>query len=224
MHRKEISAIDGPLFPAMVQNHRHYGNDLHQHFKLAQVAGLDRETLGGRNRTQSAHQKFAANDDHRDPRRNHAGIELHQGDERGGDQKLVRQRIKQHPDRSNLPTLARKVSVNAVSNRGRYKQSRRQQLFLSAHALKTVGGKNPDQQRNAANAGERDGIGKVHEKHRRPPLAASAETTNTELSSTTKSESNETKSGAAAKSPQKFNRPRPRAYFCLAMIRSLILS
>ena len=37
-----------------------------------------------------------------------------------------------------------------------------QQLFLATGSLKTVGRKNPDQQRDAEDAGKRDGIGKVH--------------------------------------------------------------
>jgi len=56
--------------------------------------------------------------------------------------------------------------------------------------LKAVGGKNPDQQRDAADAGERDGIGKVHRVRWQPQAGTNAGTSDTELSSTMNSESN----------------------------------
>src|SRR5580704_5144018 len=54
VHREEIPAIDGPFFPAMLQNNGHHGNDLHQHLELTQVASLDGKSLRSRNRPQSA--------------------------------------------------------------------------------------------------------------------------------------------------------------------------
>src|ERR1700722_12796727 len=50
MHGKKIYGIDGPLFPVMITNDINHGNNLHQHFKLAQIAGLDGESFGRRNR------------------------------------------------------------------------------------------------------------------------------------------------------------------------------
>src|ERR1700730_9015831 len=58
-----VVAIDRQFFPAMVKDHCDHGNDLHHHFELAQVAGLDSESLRCGNVTQTAHQKFASNHD-----------------------------------------------------------------------------------------------------------------------------------------------------------------
>src|SRR5208337_1417860 len=68
----------------------------------------------------------------------------------------------QHTHGGDLPALAGLIAVNAVGYRRRDKQRRCQQFFGSIGSGEAAGGENPDQQRNAANAGERDGVGKVH--------------------------------------------------------------
>jgi 6-phosphogluconate dehydrogenase (decarboxylating) len=53
--RKQGNPVDGqnvkaeqvPLVPAVRENYRHHGNDLHQHLEFAQFAGFDGETFRG---------------------------------------------------------------------------------------------------------------------------------------------------------------------------------
>ena len=177
----------------VVEDHGDHRNNLHQHFKFAQFAGLDGETFGGGNRTQSAHQKFARDNHHRHPGRNQAGVELHQGDKRGGDQKLVGQRIEQHAHGRDLAAAARQIAVDAVGDRGRDEQRRRQQFLLAVKAVKMVGGKKPDQQRDAEDAGQRDGVGQIHRGH--GPPAGKEKAGSNSLSSTPQRESMKQKEG-----------------------------
>ena len=124
---------------------------------------------------------------HRDPGRNQAGIELHQRDKRSGDEELVGQGIEQYAHGRDLAAAAGQVSVDAVSDGGGDKQGRCQQLLLAVKGAKMVGGKQPDQQRNAEDAGQRDGVGQIHRGH--GPPAARDRAGNSSLSSTRKRES-----------------------------------
>ncbi len=146
----------------MIENHRHDGNDLDHHLELAEIAGLDGESFRGGNRTQPAHQEFPADNDYRDPCRDQAGVELHQRDEGGCDEKFVRQRIEQYAHGRDLAALARQIAINPVGDGSGDEQRRSQQFFFSAGTLKAVGRQNPDQQRNAGNASKRDGVRKIH--------------------------------------------------------------
>jgi len=161
--REKVNAVDRPFVPAASKNHGHHGDDLHQHLELAQFARLNRKTFGRGNRAQPAHQKFAADDDHSHPGRHQRGIELHQRDERGGDQQLVGQRIEQHAHGRDLAALTREIAVNAVSDRGQDENGRRQDFsFPGLLARETWCAKNPDEQRDRGNAGERDVVRKIH--------------------------------------------------------------
>src|ERR1700723_568354 len=85
MHRKNEVSVNRPLFPAMIENHRDHGNNLHYHLELAQFTGLDGETTGGGDGSQAAYQKLAADNEDGDPCRNQAGIELDESNESGCD-------------------------------------------------------------------------------------------------------------------------------------------
>ena len=131
---------DRPDFPAVVQNDGDHGNDLHQHFKFAQLAGLNGKALGRRDRAQPAYQKLARNDDHCHPGRNQSRIKLHQCDESGGDEEFVGQRVEQHPHGCDLAAPARQVSVNAIGNRSGNKKRGSQQLLFAVKGAKMTGG------------------------------------------------------------------------------------
>ena len=107
--REDEVTVNRPFFPTVVEYHRDHGNNLHHHLELAQFAGFDSKApRSQRDGTQPAHQELAANDDHRDPGGNQAGIELHQGNERGSDQKFVGHADrKQNPHSRDLPARFR---------------------------------------------------------------------------------------------------------------------
>src|SRR5580700_9984683 len=155
-------AVDRPLLPAMVEDNRHDGDDLHHHLEFAEFTGFDGEAFGGGDGTQATDQKLATDDDDRDPRRNQAGIELHQRDERGGDEKLVGQGIEQNSHGGDLSAFAGEVAVNTVGHGGGDEDGGGQQFFFAGHAAEAAAAKNPHQQRNAEDADQRDGVGQVH--------------------------------------------------------------
>src|SRR5438128_5961299 len=159
---EEITPVNGPLPPAMSQNHGYHRYDLHEHLELAQVTGLDGETLRSCNGAQAADQEFASDDHDRHPCRNQAGVELNQGHECGGDEQLISEGIEQHPDRGDLPTFAGQVTVNSIGDRGDNEQRRGHQFFLPMGAAEAIAGENPDQQWDAENAAERYVIGQIH--------------------------------------------------------------
>ena len=102
--------------PASRENHGDDGDDLDQHFELAEFARLDGKTFGRCNRAQSADQELAADDDYRHPRRHERGIELNERDEGRGDEQFVGQGIEEHPHRRDLAALAREVAINSVGD------------------------------------------------------------------------------------------------------------
>ncbi len=146
----------------MVDDGRHHRENLHEHLGFAQLAGLDGEAFRRSNRAQPADQEFAADNNHRHPRRNGARIELHQSNEGGRNQQLVRYRVQQHAHGGDLRALARQVAVDGIGQRCGNEDERGQQFTVTVRRAKTAAGKNPDQHRNAENAGERDVGRKVH--------------------------------------------------------------
>src|SRR5579862_1937142 len=189
MYREEVRPVNRPFLPSMIEDHRDDRDDLHQHFEFAEFAGFNGEAFRSCNRSQAAHQKLAADDYDGDPRRNQAGIELHESDESRRNQKLVGQRVKQHSHGGDLAALAGQISVNTVRNRSCDEQRRCQQFLFASRTSKAIGGKDPNQQRDAEDAGKRDGIGKIHG-NTGFRLGDEAKLEATELSSTTKRESN----------------------------------
>src|SRR5208283_651905 len=140
VNRKYVVSVDRPFFPAVVQNYRHHGNDLHHHLEFSQIAGFDREATGGGNGTQSAHQKFAPDDDYRNPRQDQARVELHQHYESCSDQKLIGHGIEQNTHGRNLPALARQVPVNSIGHGSGNKDRRGQQFFGAVFAAEMIRG------------------------------------------------------------------------------------
>src|SRR5689334_3745576 len=67
-----------PSQPAMVQNRRHYTYDLHHHFQLSQIAGLDGKSFRRGNTPEPADEELAADNNYRHPRGHDARIELNQ--------------------------------------------------------------------------------------------------------------------------------------------------
>ena len=118
--------------------------------RITQGYAFDRERLRGVLCGASAH-----------PRRNKSGIELDQKNESSGDQELVGQWIKQHAHGGDLSALAGQIAINAVGNRCGNKQGRSQDLPLSVEIIKTAGREHPNQQRDAEDAGQRDGVRQV---------------------------------------------------------------
>ena len=131
VHRENVRAYR-PFLPAMVEDDGDHGNNLHQHLEFAQVAGLDGEAFRGGDGAQPTDQKFARDNDHRDPGRDQAGVELNQRDEGGGDEELVGQGIEQDAHGRDLVAAAGEISVDAVGDGGGNKQSGGQQFLLAA--------------------------------------------------------------------------------------------
>jgi hypothetical protein len=124
---------------------------------------LNGKALGSGNRAQSAHQKLAANDHYSHPRRDERGIKLHQRDESSGDQQLVGERIEQYAHGGDLAAFAREIAVNTVGNRSQDENHRSQDFsFPGLLARETWSAKNPDEQRDRGDAGERDVVRKIH--------------------------------------------------------------
>jgi len=146
----------------MVEDNGHYRNDLHHHFELAEFAGFDSETFRSGDGTQAAHQELAADDDYGNPRGNQAGIQLHQRNEGGGDEKLVGQRIEQDSHGGDLTALASEVAVDSVGGRSGDEDCRCQQLSFAIDAVEARAQQDPHQQRNAGDADERDGVRQIH--------------------------------------------------------------
>src|SRR5262249_52193209 len=159
---ENISAIHGKLRPAVVENNRNNGNDLHDHFELAEIAGFDGKTFGCGNGSQAANQKFAPNDDHGNPRWNHARIELHQGYKRSRNEEFVGKGIQQHAHGGNLPAPTGDVAVDAIRDGSGNEQRCREQLPLSVRCREPRTRKHPYKHRNAQDTDERDGIRQVH--------------------------------------------------------------
>jgi hypothetical protein len=92
-----------------------------------------------------------------------AGIELHQRDEGGGDQQLVGERIEQHAHGGDLAAFAREIAVNAVGDGSQDENGRSQDFSLAGLLIgEARSAKNPDEQRDRGDAGERDVVGKIH--------------------------------------------------------------
>src|ERR1700730_16951053 len=128
-----------PVFPTVVEDDGDHGNNLHQHFEFAQIAGLNGEPFRGGNRTQTTHQKLARNNHYRDPGGNQAGVELNQRDESGGDKKLIGQGIEQYAHGSDLSAPAGEIPVDPVGDGGGDKEGRSQQLLFAVKGVKMVG-------------------------------------------------------------------------------------
>ena len=139
MHRENEVSVDRPFFPAMVKDHRDHGHDLYDHLELAEFTGFDSEAARRRDGAQTAYQEFAANDDYRDPCGHQSGIELHQGDEGSGDQKLVGHRIEENADSRDLAALAGQVSIDTVGHGGGDEYRRREQFFSPVFAAEMIG-------------------------------------------------------------------------------------
>jgi hypothetical protein len=162
VHRKEISVVDGPLLPAMVENYRHDGDNLHNHFELAEIAGFNREAFGSGNAAQPTDQELPADYDDGDPGCHQRRVELNQGDESGSNEQLVGQWVEQHSNGGDLATFAGDVAVDPVGNRSDDKQNRGEQFLLAIDAGEARSREHPDEQWDAEDTGERDGIRKVH--------------------------------------------------------------
>ena len=61
------------------------------------------------------------------------GIELHQGDEGGGDQQFVGQWVEKHAHGGDLAALAGEIAINAVGDGGGDEQRSRQNFFFAVH-------------------------------------------------------------------------------------------
>ncbi len=162
MHGQIIRAVDGYFLPAVIEDYSYDRDNLYQHFGFAEIAGFYRETFVGGNRSEPADQKFPADDDDSHPCGHQTGVVLDKHDKGSSDKQLVGQWIEQNAHGRNLPALSRQIPVNAVGDGCSYKQGGGQQLLCSARALEVAGRKDPDQQRDAEDAGERDGVGQVH--------------------------------------------------------------
>ena len=133
------------------------------HFDFAEIAGVNGEALLRGDGAQAADQEFASDDDHRHPCRDDAGIQLHQGDEGGGDEQLVGQGVEQHAHGGDLMTAPRQVAVESVGDGGGDEDGRGQQFALAMHPHgEAAAGQDPDQHRNAEDAGERNVVRQVH--------------------------------------------------------------
>ena len=152
-----------PVVPAMRQNGRDHRHNLKDGFQFTDLGGGDRKAFGGGDRPKAGDKELAADDQDRDPRRNNARVVGDQRDIGGGHQQFVGERIEQHADRGDLLAASRKIAVQAVGDGGCDKHERSGRLLQTGRVDGRVGAEQPDQHGNGRDAGERDGVRKVHQ-------------------------------------------------------------
>jgi len=147
----------------MVEDGGDDGDDLGDGFELAELAGLDGEALGGGDGAEAADEELAADDEDGDPRRHDAGVELHQQDDAGGDHELVGEGVEQDAEGGDLAAAAGQVAVHAVGDGGENEDDRGENLLLAREAVcRELRRQRPDEQRNACDAAQRDGVRQIH--------------------------------------------------------------
>jgi len=148
VHGKIKSAVNRPLFPAMVENDGDHGDNLHHHLEnlpssLASMvkppeAAMERKPLT---------QKLAADDDDGDPRRNQARVELERVTKAAAMRSLSAMGSSRMPMVVIWPRLGGEISVNAVVMEAAINMAEGPApLWRRVHCLKWLEDKIPDQQ------------------------------------------------------------------------------
>ena len=107
-------------------------------------------------RAQARHRELPPDDDADGPR---VGLlQVHERDERGRDEELVRDRIQQHPDRRHLLVAPREPAVRPVRDRGQEEDGEREVL-----ARGQLRQEEDDEERNEEDPEEREGVRDVEE-------------------------------------------------------------
>jgi len=156
-------APEVPVVPAMVEDGGDDGDDLGDGFELAELAGLDGEALGGGDGAEAADEELAADDEDGDPRRHDAGVVLDEQDDAGGDHELVGEGVEEDAEGGDLAAAAGQVAVHAVGDGGENEDDRGENLLLAREAVcRELRRQRPDEQRNACDAAQRDGVRQIH--------------------------------------------------------------
>ena len=140
------------------------GDDLDDGFELADLGGLDGEAFGGGDGAEAGDEELAADDEDGDPGGHDARVVGDQEDEGGGDHELVGEGVEQHAEGGDLAAAAGEVAVQAVGDGGEDEEGGGEDLLLAVagRARGNVRREDPDQQRDAGDAAQRDGVGQVH--------------------------------------------------------------
>ena len=143
-------------------------DDLDYCFQLADLGGVDGESLGCGDGAEAGDEELSADDDDGDPRVYDARVVGDQDDVGRGDHQLVCQRIQQHAQGGDLLAAAGQVAVQAVGDGGEDEDAGGDQLLPTAQQAVGCGvggkgrGEDPHQQRHGGDAAERNGVGQVH--------------------------------------------------------------
>jgi len=156
-------APEVPVVPAMVEDGGDDGDDLGDGFELAELAGFDGEAFGGGDGAEAADEELASDDEDGDPGRHDAGVVLDEQDDAGGDHELVGEGIEEDAEGGDLAAAAGEVAVHAVGDGGEDEDDGGEDLLLAREAVGgELGRQRPDEQRNACDAAQRDGVRQIH--------------------------------------------------------------
>src|SRR6266404_1270984 len=105
------------------------GANLQDHFSFAQNGRFDGEAFGGGDIAQTQDGEFTADDNDDHPGGNQ--VHVHQGNEGGGDEEVVRNGVEQDAERGHLQAAAREVAVGPI--RGSREQENGHSKNLEVH-------------------------------------------------------------------------------------------
>jgi hypothetical protein len=151
-----------PLIPLMGQDGGDDGDDLGDGFQLAQVAGLNGESLRGGNRTKAGDEELAADDHDGDPDFDDLRVVGDQGDERASNHDFVGDRVEEHAEGGYLGALACQITVKPIGDRGQDEEDGGQLLLLAVRLPGKVRRQDPEQQGDHGDPAHRDGVGQIH--------------------------------------------------------------
>src|SRR5262245_9946257 len=137
------------------QNQKSDRHNLSHHLDLAFARSIDRETLRGRDASQSADGKLTPDNDHDHPCGNILRIELNERDKGGRNKKLVGDRVQQYSQSRHLSPLSGQVAIQQV-------RERCGQEDRGGHLHVVLGQENGYQYGNQEYATERQGIRQIH--------------------------------------------------------------
>ena len=163
-------APEVPVVPTVMEGDGNDGDDLDDGFEFAEVGGFDGKAFRGRDGAEAAHEELAAYDEDGDPGVHDAGVVGDEKDEGRGDHELVGEGVEEHAEGGDLAAAAGEVAVKAVGDGGEDENAGGDE-FLLGPGEEAVDGKmeacgqmkvrreRPDEDRDACDAGERDGVG-----------------------------------------------------------------
>jgi len=131
-------------------------DDLCNHLDFSKFRGRDGKSLIGCDEPQSVDGNFTTDNDAHHPCLNQ--IELHEGNEYQGYQKLVRDRVQKNSQGSHLAALSGDISIEEIRDRGEQENDRGDQHIAMLRARQ----QNCDDQRNRKYSRERQPVRQIH--------------------------------------------------------------